>query len=161
MPNYICYYYFIICITMIIHSVYLLGLYALFKCVLWLYGIIHMHVLNANNKEFDILSIWSTHMGHGQPRGFLHLLILIITYSDHLLDVMANIIILKKCLNILKKCYIIYYAYGIIKVKYLEILRTILFVHLLFLFYNDYNIKIYLILSYNLLKFTSIIVLYL
>ena len=47
-------------------------------------------------------------------------------------------------------CYIIYYAYGIIKVKYLESLLTILFVHLLFFFYNDYNNKnvSYLILSY-------------
>ena len=62
---------------------------------------------------------------------------------------MDNIII-KKCLNIFKKynCYIIYYAYGIINVKYLESLVTILFVHLLFFFYNDYNNKMYLILSY-------------
>ena len=39
-----------------------------------------------------------------------------------------------------------YYAYGIIKVKYLESLLTILFVRLLFFFYNDYNNKMYLIL---------------
>ena len=36
----------------------------------------------------------------------------------------------------------------IIKVKYLESLLTILFVHLLFFFYNDYKNKIYLILYY-------------
>ena len=65
-------------------------------------------------------------------------------------DVMANIIITRKCLNIFKKynCYIIYYAYGIIKVKYIESLLTILFFCLLFFFYNDYNNKMYLILSY-------------
>ena len=51
--------------------------------------------------------------------------------------------------NIFKKYnfYKIYYAYGIIKVKYLESLLTILFVCLLFFFY-DYNNKMYLILSY-------------
>ena len=62
---------------------------------------------------------------------------------------MANIII-KKNVNIFKKynSYIRNYAYGIIKVKYLESLLTILFVRLLFFFYNDYNNKMYLILSY-------------
>ena len=52
-------------------------------------------------------------------------------------------------LNIFKKynCYIIYYAYGSITVKYLESLLAILFVRLFFLFiYNHYNNKIYLIL---------------
>ena len=81
---------------------------------------------------------------------------LIITYSDHLFDVLANIII-KKCLNIFKKynCYIIYYAYGIIKVKYLESLLTILFVHVLLFFYSDYNNKMYLILSYLIYIYNS------
>ena len=61
-------------------------------------------------------------------------------YSDHLFDVMVNIIIKKyNNLNIFNKynCCIIYY--GIIKVKYLECLPTILFVCLLFFSYNDYN----------------------
>ena len=70
---------------------------------------------------------------------------------------MANIII-KKCLNIFKKYnyYIIYYAYGIINVKYLESLPTILFVHLLFFFYNDYNNKMYLIISYIYILYSTI-----
>ena len=38
-----------------------------------------------------------------------------------------------------------------IKVKYLESLLTILFVHLFYFFYNDYNNKIYHILSYLML----------
>ena len=48
--------------------------------------------------------------------------------------------------NILKKSQM--YSY-LAKVKYLESLLTILFVHLLFFFYNDYNNKMYLILSYQ------------
>ena len=48
--------------------------------------------------------------------------------------------------NILKKSQMHSY---LAKVKYLESLLTILFVHLLFFFYNDYNNKMYLILSYR------------
>ena len=66
----------------------------------------------------------------------------LITFTSRI--VFENHIALKKY-----NLYIIYYAYGIIKVKYLEILVTISFDRLLFIFsYNDYNYKMYLILYY-------------
>ena len=83
---------------------------------------------------------------------FIYIYIYIyITYSDHLFDVMANIII-KNNLNIFKKynCYLIYYAYGTINVNYLESLLNILIVLLLFFFLIMITI-IKCILSYLIL----------